>query len=99
MAAYNIWRGVKPVEEKPLAICDARTVKHTDFVETPIIEKPGEPTPYVGMPLAYNPAQRWYYYPNMQPDEVLVFKQCRSEERRVGKECVSTCRYRWAPYL
>src|SRR3546814_14579859 len=25
--------------------------------------------------------------------------QCRkrSEERRVGKECVSTCRYRWSP--
>src|SRR3546814_20569993 len=22
----------------------------------------------------------------------------RSEESRVGKECVSTCRYRWAPY-
>src|SRR3546814_15759855 len=22
----------------------------------------------------------------------------RSEERRDGKECVSTCRYRWAPY-
>src|SRR3546814_14033529 len=22
----------------------------------------------------------------------------RSEERRVGKECVITCRYRWAPY-
>src|SRR3546814_16136799 len=22
----------------------------------------------------------------------------RSEERRVGKECVSTCRYRWAQY-
>src|SRR3546814_13880136 len=21
-----------------------------------------------------------------------------SEERRVGKECVSTCRYRWSPY-
>src|SRR3546814_15616068 len=24
--------------------------------------------------------------------------QCRSEERRVGKECVSTCRSRWSPY-
>src|SRR3546814_2686759 len=24
--------------------------------------------------------------------------QRRSEERRVGKECVSTCRSRWAPY-
>src|SRR3546814_1208325 len=22
----------------------------------------------------------------------------RSEERRVGKACVSTCRYRWSPY-
>src|SRR3546814_12114295 len=25
-------------------------------------------------------------------------KQMRSEERRVGKECVSTCRSRWSPY-
>src|SRR3546814_12873740 len=24
--------------------------------------------------------------------------QKRSEERRVGKECVSTCRSRWSPY-
>src|SRR3546814_21178856 len=27
--------------------------------------------------------------PNIRP---------RSEERRVGQECVSTCSYRWAPY-
>src|SRR3546814_18020603 len=29
-----------------------------------------------------------------------LFEQAgsRSEERRVGKECVSTCRYRWSPY-
>src|SRR3546814_4043831 len=25
-------------------------------------------------------------------------RQHRSEERRVGKECVSTCRSRWSPY-
>src|SRR3546814_4595170 len=25
-------------------------------------------------------------------------KLARSEERRVGKECVSTCRSRWSPY-
>src|SRR3546814_3788615 len=25
-------------------------------------------------------------------------RQYRSEERRVGKECVSTCRSRWSPY-
>src|SRR3546814_14846383 len=28
-------------------------------------------------------------------DEFVVFQ--RSEERRVGKECVSTCRSRWSP--
>src|SRR3546814_11553503 len=28
--------------------------------------------------------------------EVIVHQ--RSEERRVGKECVSTCRSRWSPY-
>src|SRR3546814_19911647 len=25
-------------------------------------------------------------------------RSIRSEERRVGKECVSTCRSRWSPY-
>src|SRR3546814_18102433 len=28
----------------------------------------------------------------------LLEQTIRSEERRVGKECVSTCRYRWSPY-
>src|SRR3546814_1657681 len=26
------------------------------------------------------------------------YSEFRSEERRVGKECVSTCRSRWSPY-
>src|SRR3546814_16963983 len=30
--------------------------------------------------------------------EVCTYFYKRSEERRVGKECVSTCRYRWSPY-
>src|SRR3546814_3545009 len=28
----------------------------------------------------------------------LLLGLSRSEERRVGKECVSTCRSRWSPY-
>ena len=28
----------------------------------------------------------------------LSQENVRSEERRVGKECVSTCRSRWSPY-
>src|SRR3546814_2069588 len=31
-------------------------------------------------------------------DAHVVEKQRRSEERHVGKECVSTCRSRWSPY-
>src|SRR3546814_18300245 len=27
-----------------------------------------------------------------------IWQRPRSEERRVGKECVSTCRSRWSPY-
>src|SRR3546814_7916447 len=29
--------------------------------------------------------------------DVVNHAGVRSEERRVGKECVSTCRYRWSP--
>src|SRR3546814_4929642 len=28
----------------------------------------------------------------------VLLDEGRSEERRVGKECVSTCRSRWSPY-
>src|SRR3546814_18510972 len=31
-------------------------------------------------------------------DNMKVATSIRSEERRVGKECVSTCRSRWSPY-
>src|SRR3546814_12621846 len=31
-------------------------------------------------------------------DRVISMSILRSEERRVGKECVSTCRSRWSPY-
>src|SRR3546814_12962734 len=31
-----------------------------------------------------------------RPHRLLLM--LRSEERRVGKECVSTCRSRWSPY-
>src|SRR3546814_19113268 len=35
----------------------------------------------------------------LQIKEVFVAADhCRSEERRVGKECVRTCSSRWSPY-
>src|SRR3546814_15379748 len=32
-----------------------------------------------------------------QPTRLVAFSDDRSEERRVGKGCVSPCRSRWAP--
>src|SRR3546814_19935781 len=32
------------------------------------------------------------------PSTLRVIRAWRSEERRVGKECVSTCRARWSPH-
>src|SRR3546814_5723383 len=35
---------------------------------------------------------------HQRQDAFLHARAARSEERRVGKECVSTCRSRWSPY-
>src|SRR3546814_16214947 len=35
--------------------------------------------------------------PAIAPDETFVYEFPRSEERRVGKACVSTCRSGWSP--
>src|SRR3546814_13873698 len=58
----------------------------------------------IGAPSIIDPSaaqrmQRIYYYhhPIMQGLADAPFAQgVRSEERRVGKECVSTCRSRWS---
>src|SRR3546814_13725188 len=36
--------------------------------------------------------------PFVHPCRASDRRASRSEERRVGKECVSTCRSRWSPY-
>src|SRR3546814_11809747 len=35
----------------------------------------------------------------LSPQAVVDAVKARSEERRVGKACVRTCRSRWSPYL
>src|SRR3546814_11083026 len=35
---------------------------------------------------------------NKAEQTMIDVNKPRSEERRVGKECVSTCRSRWSPY-
>jgi hypothetical protein len=71
-AIVQVWRPIRhPVESFPLAICDARSVSPEDLV---ISERryPGR----VGQTYAikYNPDHRWYWFPRMRREEVLVFK-------------------------
>src|SRR3546814_20813461 len=39
-----------------------------------------------------------YWLPQLLSSFDAIDARERSEERRVGKECVSTCRSRWSPY-
>ena len=50
--------------------------------------------------LEYNLLFRWFVGLNMSEPawNHAVFSNCRSEERRVGKECCALCRSRWSPY-
>lgn len=83
MININLWRPLRPVERMPLAVCDASSVSRGDLVRTLIGRKDtDEAGPFSGFNLAYNPAQRWYYYPHMQPGEVLAFKIFDSEMER-----------------
>src|SRR3546814_14360978 len=46
----------------------------------------------------YTPTVLGDVTPSMACMTAEIFGPVRSEERRVGKGCVSTCRSRWSPY-
>lgn len=68
----NFWRPIlHPVFDTPLAVCDAGTVAATDLVAADIIYPTRGGEIYLA---THSTAHRWYYYPAMAPNEVLVFK-------------------------
>jgi len=80
----NVWRPIAgPVQRAPLALADATTVATRDLVATDQVfpDRVGEI-----YHLAYHPAQRWYFAPEMTRDEVLLIKGWDSlEEDRTGR--------------
>jgi hypothetical protein len=71
-AIINVWRSIKtPVLNTPLACCDAETLSAADLVasERRAKERIGELEL-----VSWNPAHRWYYYPEMNRDEALLIK-------------------------
>jgi hypothetical protein len=81
----NLWRPIAPVYRTPLALCDASTVLHSDLNASEVRGGLGDPNraSLYGFNLAHSPRHRWYYAPQMQPDEVLAFKLFDSDRSRV----------------
>lgn len=71
-AIIQVWRPINhPVESHPLAICDAQSVKPESLV---VNERRYQDRIGQTYAITYDPAQRWYWFPHMRPDEALVFK-------------------------
>ena len=74
---YNVWRVLTPApQDVPLAVCDARSVTAQDVVLADAIfdMKDAPEWSFEGVVIKYSTAQRWAYFSNMNPDEVMVFK-------------------------
>jgi hypothetical protein len=68
----NLWRPIRgPLRDSPLAVCDAGTVKFDELVASDLVyaHRVGET-----YSVKYGPDHRWYYVPEMTPDEILLLK-------------------------
>ena len=68
----NVWRPITgPVLRAPLALADAASIPPSDLVATDqrFPDRVGEI-----YQLAHGPGHRWYYAPEMTPDEVILIK-------------------------
>ena len=70
-AIIQVWRPLKTIVRNPLAMADARSIAPADLVasERRYPHRVGET-----FRLRHNPAHQWYQFPNMTPDEAIVFK-------------------------
>lgn len=77
-AIIQVWRAIhRPIEANPLALADARSV---DFADWMVAERRYPHRVGQTYRLKYNPEHRWIYFPEMRPDEAIVFKVYDSEK-------------------
>jgi hypothetical protein len=74
----NVWRPLMgPVESTPLVLCDARSLDSRDVIAADHIYDAGRRGETYRV--AFNPEQRWLYFPRMTKDEVVLIKCFDSE--------------------
>jgi hypothetical protein len=68
----NLWRPIRgPVQDAPLAVCDARSVSPNDLVPADLVYRDRIGETYA---VTYNPGHRWFYQSAMTPEEALLIK-------------------------
>jgi hypothetical protein len=71
-AVVQTWRPINhPVQREPLAIADARSIGTKELIPSARIYPDRRGEVYHS---TFNPGHRWYYFPNMQRSEAMVFK-------------------------
>ena len=88
---FNFWQSsdpVQPIQVMPLSLCAMDTVDPNDMICADSWNQTKHRRKLVSYRLSFNEAQRWYYYPYMQPEELLVFKQYDSMEDAPNRRCV-----------
>jgi hypothetical protein len=77
-AIIQVWRAIhRPIESSPLALADAKSVEFDDWM---VAERRYPHRVGQTYRLKYNPTHRWIYFPEMRPDEAIVFKVYDSEK-------------------
>ena len=77
VAFYNFWMPLRrPVEEKPLAMCDVTSTQAADFLELKMNYRDRTGEIYV---LRHAPKHHWWYFPRMTPEQVVLLKTYESE--------------------
>jgi hypothetical protein len=71
-AIINLWRPISgPVLESPLTLCDAQSLAEEDLVASDLRYPDRIGETYA---IFYNPNQRYYYFPKMQPNEPVLIR-------------------------
>jgi hypothetical protein len=106
--AFSLWRALSPPpQDMPLALCEGRSVRDdegthntkVDVDEIPVGDAlfapiEGEEKMAAATIFHHSPAHRWWYFPDMTPDEVIFIKFYDSDHRTAWR-CPHTAFRDW----
>jgi len=71
-AIINLWRPIRgPVLESPLTLCDALSLSEENLIPSDLLYPDRKGETYS---ITYNPNQRYYYFPMMEPNEPVLIR-------------------------